>query len=85
MRTQHLARVFQRGFHHGNQVHGIRFALGIKQLERRKQKRGKRLVEREIIRQIHRGAIFHGAVFTLDFLHHVGIDKRHEHLIGPFV
>ena len=82
LRAQHLARVFERRFNHGNRIERIGFAFGIKQLKRREQKRRKRLVKREIVGQVHREHVFGAAIFGLAALYHVGIDERGEHFIG---
>ncbi len=86
LRAQPLARAFKRRLDHGDKVEGVGFSLfGVEQLERRKQKRGKRLVEREIIGNVHRGPVFDAAVVRFDALHHARVDQGGEHLVGAHV
>ena len=52
--AQHLLGILERCLDHRDQVHGIGLALGIEQLQRGKQKRRERLVERKVLGQVDR-------------------------------
>ena len=55
--AQHLLGILERCLDHRDQIHGIGFALGIEQLQRGKQKRRERLVERKVLGQVDRQRI----------------------------
>ncbi len=80
LRAQNLPRIFKRGLYHGNYVVGIRGTFGVKQLQRRQQERRKRLVKREIERQIVRDEICILTVLVQFVNNHIGVDERLQHL-----
>ena len=55
--AQHLLGVLERCLDHRDQIHGIGLALGIEQLQRGKQERRERLIERKVLGQIDRQCI----------------------------
>ena len=85
LRAQHLPRILQGCLDHGHQVERILGAFRIEQLQRRQQKRRQRLIEREVLRQVHGDRVHVLAVFVHLVHHHVGIDERLQHLGGTHV
>ena len=49
LRAQYLLGVLERCLDHRDQIHGIGLTLGVEQLQRGKQKRRERLVERKVL------------------------------------
>ena len=89
--TQHLLGILERCLDHRDQIHGIGLALGVEQLQRGKQKRRERLVERKVLGQIDRQRIVDvwcGVNRSVRRGRHLGanddagIDERGEDLVG---
>ena len=89
--AQHLLGILERCLDHRDQVHGIGLALGIEQLQRGKQKRRERLVERKVLGQVDRQCVVdvrRGVSRSVGCGRHLGahddagIDERGEDLVG---
>ena len=89
--AQYLLGVLERCLDHRDQIHGIGLTLGVEQLQRGKQKRRERLVERKVLGQIDRQCIvdvWRGVSRGVGRGRHLGanddagIDERGEDLVG---
>ena len=83
--TQHLLRILQRGFHHGNHVKRITFRFRIKQFQRSQQERAQRLVKREIIRHVDGHEIVLAAIIAVFRFDHIRIEQGLEDLVGTIM
>ena len=82
LRAQDLRWVLERRLDHADEVERIGIVLGVQKLECREQEGSKRLVEREVVRQLDGGRV--GLASTLDAhaLHDPGVDQCGEDLLG---
>ena len=89
--TQYLLGVLERGLDHRNEVHGIGLTFGVEQLQRGKQKRRERLVERKVLGQVDRQRVVdvrRGVSRSVGCGRHLGahddagVDERGEDLVG---
>ena len=89
--AQYLLGVLERCLDHRDQIHGIGLTLGVEQLQRGKQERRERLIEREVLGQIDRQRIVDvrrgvsrgvGRGRHLGANDDAGIDERGEDFVG---
>ena len=89
--AQHLLGILERCLDHRDEVHGIGLALGIEQLQRGKQKRRERLVERKVLGQVDRQRVVdvrRGVSRSVGCGRHLGahddagVDERGEDFVG---
>ena len=89
--AQYLLGVLERSLDHRDEVHGIGLTLGVEQLQRGKQKRRERLVERKVLGQVDRQCIVDiwcgvsrgvGREWHLGANDDAGIDERGEDFVG---
>ena len=92
--TQYLLGVFERSLDHRDEVHGIGLTLGVEQLQRGKQKRRERLVERKVLGQVDRQRVVdvrRGVSRSVGCGRHLGahddagVDERGEDLVGTLI
>ena len=89
--AQHLFGILERSLDHRDEVHGIGLTLGVEQLQRGKQKRRERLVERKVLGQVDRQRVVdvrRGVSRSVGCGRHLGahddagVDERGEDLVG---
>ena len=85
LRAQHLLRVLQRGFHHGNHVKRVTFRFRIKQFQRSQQERAQRLVKREIIRHVDGHEIVLATIIAVFRFDHIRVEQGLEDLVGTIM
>ena len=85
LRAQHLLRILQRGFHHGNHVKRVTFRFRIKQFQRSQQERAQRLVKREIIRHVDGHEIVLATIIAVFRFDHIRVEQGLEDLVGTIM